>query len=420
MGWLERAFRYAERRPAASDEPDSSDEVANSPSADEWRDPGDRHYLVASETEDVAEEGWANDRHRVYEAFDVAQPVAREQDLFGRKRELNALIGAVLHRRNHALVSGGRGYGKTSLVRVFGLHADALGMAVIYSTCAADTTFARLAQGWLLQVPDALLHVDAIATFRSRARDLDPGAGPDDVATLLSMVGYAQLIIVLDEFDTVANAVLKDRIFELLKSVSDGRLRVRFVLVGVDLAIAEMTAAHPSLIRHVSLVETTHIASTAVHDLLGQCARRCDLAFEDGGIDEIAYVACGSPYHARLFGMHAALAAVDDKADRIALRHVKAGLRSAVDEWAQINPALSGAFRETLRHDPGLASKSRPARKQLNGSSTPANGKAAGQMHEAEDEYDAPMTMHDERWPAGAAPQFLLALHAAGAGDRAS
>lgn len=420
MGWVARAFRLAQGPSAPSEGVGPDAYTTASANGETWQDPGKRHYLVHSEDdEDDPDIGWADQRHRVYEAFDVAQPVDREQDLFGRKHELDALIGAVLHRRNHAIVSGARGYGKTSLVRVFGLHADTLGMAVIYSTSATDTTFARLAQAWLLQVPDALLRVNEIATFRQRARNLDPDAGPDDVATLLSAIGYAQLIIVLDEFDTIANPALKNRLFGLLKSVSDGRLRVRFVLVGVDLAISEMTAMHPSMVRHVSLIEAAHIMPAAMNDLLGECARRGGMAFDDDARDEIAYVACGSPYHARLFGMHAALAAVDDKAERIAVQHVKAGLRSAVDEWATINPEHSSAIRERLRRDPDLEARSRLGRKRLNGSPTRKRNPATEHQGTQVD-GDALANVHGEQLPLGAAPQFLLALHAAGAGERIS
>ena len=68
---------------------------------------------------------------RVYTAFDVSQPVGQPDDLRGRDREVRALLSGVLHRRNPGVVSGPRGSGKTSLVRVFGQCADREGVVVL-------------------------------------------------------------------------------------------------------------------------------------------------------------------------------------------------------------------------------------------------------------------------------------------------
>jgi hypothetical protein len=57
---------------------------------------------------------------------------------------------------------------------------------------------------------------------------------------------------------------------------------------------------------------------------------------------------CGSPYHARLFGLHAALKARADEQDEINAEHASAGLREAFNEWESINPRDAAIFRQAV------------------------------------------------------------------------
>ena len=53
-------------------------------------------------------------------AFSANRPVVERDDLYGRREDLARLQARVLDQRGSALIYGPRGYGKTSLVRVFG------------------------------------------------------------------------------------------------------------------------------------------------------------------------------------------------------------------------------------------------------------------------------------------------------------
>ena len=101
---------------------------------------GIRSFLPAAIA--TAEEAWVpSAADRVYAAFDVSQPVGDPQDLRGRDQHIAQLMGGVLFRRTHAVVSGPRGSGKTSLVRVFAQYAEAEGVVVFYAACDRGTVF---------------------------------------------------------------------------------------------------------------------------------------------------------------------------------------------------------------------------------------------------------------------------------------
>src|SRR3546814_1549527 len=62
----------------------------------------------------------------------------------------------------------------------------------------------------------------------------------------------------------------------------------------------------------------------------------CSSDLEDA-LDALASAAMGSPYHARLFGMSAALVTEAAARDRMLLSDVEQGLISALEDWEEMS-----------------------------------------------------------------------------------
>jgi hypothetical protein len=78
------------------------------------------------------------------------------------------------------------------------------------------------------------------------------------------------------------------------------------------------------------------------------CAENARLALDPDALDALAGAAMGSPYHARLFGMQAALVAEAGGRDRMTLSDVEQGLASALEDWAEMSGATHALFRRVL------------------------------------------------------------------------
>lgn len=292
---------------------------------------------------------WApTEADRVYVAFDTSQPVARPADLRGRDAELARLLSGVLHRRNHGVISGTRGSGKTSLVRVFGQYADRQGVVVLYAACDAGTTFGELLRDFLEQVPASSVDADEVEILRQRVGNFGPDSSPHQATSILAQVKYSQVIFIVDEFDRVSDQQMQSKVASLLKLVSDARLQMRFVLVGGASAFTDIFSQHPSLVRHITRLSTAPLTNTAIYDVLDSCAERCDMNFSEPAKLILEQVSCGSPYHARLFGMHAALAALRSDATQIDDNAVLAGLAESFEEWASLNQEDATTFRSIV------------------------------------------------------------------------
>jgi hypothetical protein len=352
---------------------------------------------------------------RIYQAFDVSQPVDQPQDLRGRAKQVARLLSGVIHRRNHGIVSGPRGSGKTSLVRVFGQYADREGIVVLYAACDGGTTFGELLRGYLEQIPPSSVDPDEIELFDQRVLSFGLESSPHQATSIFAQIKYSQVVIVLDEFDRVFDPVLQAKVASLLKLISDARLPVRFVLVGGNNAFLDVVREHPSLMRHVTRVSTAPLAREAVFELLDSCADRCGMHFSAAGRELLDEVACGSPYHARLFGMHAALAALRHGDAEISQQAVAEGLAESFEEWSSLNGEDAAAFHAICsgaRGDPApfveLAGRIATASddEQLADRPAPDPEAVEAAFGPAIDRSADPIAFRD-----ATAPQYLIALH---------
>jgi hypothetical protein len=167
--------------------------------------------------------------------------------------------------------------------------------------------------------------------------------------------------------------------------------------------------------RHVTRVSTAPLAREAVFELLDSCADRCGMHFSAAGRELLDEVACGSPYHARLFGMHAALAALRHGDTDISEQAVAEGLSESFEEWSSLNGDDAATFHAICsgaRGDPApfveLAGRIATASddEQLADRAQPDPEAVEAAFGPAIDRSAEPLAFRD-----ATAPQYLIALH---------
>lgn len=277
-------------------------------------------------------------RTAVFSAFNTAVPVTDRHGLAGRKKELARLLDAVVKQRKHALIFGARGSGKTSLARVFGDMADEAGCVALYGSASEGDDIDRIFRPFLDELP---LH-------RHVARPGDQAMGVQQLANLFVQGVAQRTLLIVDEFDRVAGERTRHDMAALLKLLSDMHSPVEVVLVGIAGNVDGLIAAHPSLRRHLFAQPVSPIERDELAGLLRLCAQHAGLAFEEEAVQAIVSAAIGSPYHARLFGMHAALAAEAGNRERITLADAQKGLGDALTEWGELTPDLRMLFERAL------------------------------------------------------------------------
>jgi hypothetical protein len=287
-----------------------------------------------------------NATSRIIEAFDSAHPVRRRENLYGRDDKLESLFEAVLLSRQHAIIHGARGSGKTSLSQVFGDYADQQGSIVIYTACESHASFGDLIRPYIDFLPDSCVPLNDKAAFQSAREGLPADLGPRAIVDFLScLVPDCQVVLIFDEFDRVTDPDVNDQIATLMKLLSDARSPVQIILVGIARTVDEIIVAHPSLRRHLVPIPIGRISSEDILALIDTGATRAGVQFSEESKAEIAAVSCGSPYHTQLFCYVAALEAVRRGRNVIDLELTRIGMRRAFETWSNLNQDDATLFR---------------------------------------------------------------------------
>ncbi|MGC4252975.1 MAG: ATP-binding protein [Sphingobium sp.] len=285
-------------------------------------------------------------RDSIYAAFNTAMPVTDRHGLTGRNAELERLVEAIVVQRKHAVIFGTRGSGKTSLARVFGDLADEAGCVALYGSANGETDFQTLFRPFLTELPMS-------AAGKEKAKALL--SGPFDVPRLASLLVEdvrQRSILIVDEYDRVHSEAARQDVAALMKLLTDLHSPVQLVLVGIASDIDGLIAAHPSLRRHISPQRVSPIPTPELARLLLSCAERASLSIDLEALDMLANAAMGSPYHARLFGMQAALIPEAAGRTRITPADVEAGLVSALEDWTEMSAVTHGHLARALRDAP--------------------------------------------------------------------
>lgn len=280
------------------------------------------------------------------QAFDASRPISGRSELFGRQREIEGLISSVFDFNQHAIVYGARGSGKTSVARVFGDFADHQGAIVLYFPCEPDANFSQLMGGLLDGLPQLAIAADKRGDFLRRLHELPADFGPLALVDLLAEVVVRPVILILDEFDRIAQEKVKTEIAVAMKLLSDTHTPVHIVLVGIASSVNDILTGHPSLRRHMSITRIGRIEPNSVNALIDHGASIAGLPFNVPARALIERISIGSPYHVRLLCRQAALHAMANRHEEVGLASVHVGVRQALEQWEATNPTDAMRFDE--------------------------------------------------------------------------
>ncbi|MFN3592769.1 MAG: AAA family ATPase [Thermaurantiacus sp.] len=316
--------------------------------------------FAVSATEDLAEGGpeivhEAPDRARLAlaEALSASQPVTVRDRFAGRYDILETLIAAIEQQRAHIVVYGERGIGKTSIIHMFSEAAREARYVVLYSSCGVAATFDNIFRSFAAQLP-LLYHakVPPTASEDEHQRTFADllGDSPVDARQLAELFGEVvgtRVIIVLDEYDRIADVTFRREVAELIKNLSDRAARVQLLLAGVASNLEELIGFTPSIRRNIVGLPVGPMSEPEMREILAIAEGATGLTFPEDSSALIVTMAGGSPYMTRLLALRAASRTLDEERDTVSPDDVIAGTESVLAEW---NSGLPRRTQALLRH----------------------------------------------------------------------
>jgi len=281
----------------------------------------------------------ARARLALADALSASQPVTSRAAFAGRRDTLAALIAAIEQQRAHVVLYGERGIGKTSLIHVFAETAREARYLVLYGSCGVEARFDEMFRTFAEQIP-LLYHgaVSPTADEREHQRSFadllgDHPVDPRELADLFGQLVGTRVILILDEYDRVADPAFRRDVAELIKNLSDRASRVQLLLTGVASNLDELIGFTPSIRRNIVGLAVGPMAADEMRDILARAEAATGLAYARDARDLILTMAGGSPYLVRLLGGRAGARALDDGRRAVGAEDVLAGTEAVLAEW---------------------------------------------------------------------------------------
>ncbi len=292
------------------------------------------------------------------EVFTPTQPRSGRRRLIGRRAELMCILQALREDQAHVVLYAERGRGKTSLANLVIEALRRTGTTVARHTCDADTTFDDLMRGLLRDLPPSLLGAPAAARpDRSQSpgeaigcvEALPSGAlRPADILALPQRLNCRDLVCIVDEFDRVLDTATRTRLADTIKQLSDRRLPLLFMIVGVSDTLEQILGQHPSIQRNVIGVHLPLFSDEEVGRLVVEGGQAAGLSFPEAAVNCVLWVSRGMPYMAQMLALRLAQAAAARGDSIVSL----VDFRTAVDRLALAAPAhVSRLYADLTRQE---------------------------------------------------------------------
>lgn len=294
---------------------------------------------------------------KVNHVFTPHTPIKKHQNLIGRAALANKLIECLIKPGHHSLLFGDRGVGKSSLANAVSdvVLKDLFNGDIIKKGCDSTDTFASVMEEPLRMAginldlhqvsKDVEVYTEGSAKYKGPASEVSGKAGTkhkkgellkfDHNTISPTWVGNKikdlRCLIVIDEFDAIANSEDKHKMAELLKYLSDNSETVNVMIVGIGGSAADLTAGHPSVGRCLMELHVDRMEDLELRKIIIDGAQKLGLIFQDDVVNKIVSISAGYPYFTHLIALKCAEEAIVASRKHTTLEHLDEALELAVE-----------------------------------------------------------------------------------------
>lgn len=292
-------------------------------------------------------------RAKIGQVFSPSAPVSRKDLFAGRTQQMEDLVNTVYERGQHAVIYGERGVGKTSLAVTMGLVLDQSGTPVVRINCDGADDFSTIWHKIFSEI-SFLPTVENQRSVRVRLEDMTTKSKvtPNDVRHSLQAVStVGEVVIFIDEFDTVVDESVHGLFADTLKTLSDQLVSSTVVIIGVADNLDELIAQHGSVRRALAQIHMPRMSQAELAEIVGRGLRYLGMACESQALSRITQLSQGFPYYTKLLAQSATRSALEAGRPGIALADVDQAVDRVV---ARVHETIRGLYNQAISGGDGL------------------------------------------------------------------
>jgi Cdc6-like AAA superfamily ATPase len=205
--------------------------------------------------------------------------------------------------------------------------------------CDSSDTFTTiwrkvLAEIDLIQERPAIGFQFSIFKDTVKAADVLPNpCGPDDIRRILTLLSDSALVIVvIDEFDRIADESTRRAMADTIKGLSDNIVPATLVIVGVADSVEQLISEHRSVERNLVQIPMPRMSRGELHQVIEKGLSRLGMSVTDDANKNIAILSQGLPHYAHLIGLHSCRAALEARTLEVSMPFFEHAIRQAVGD----------------------------------------------------------------------------------------
>jgi hypothetical protein len=139
-------------------------------------------------------------------------------------------------------------------------------------------------------------------------------------------------LLIIDEFERIADLRLRGQLMETIKHLSDFGARTTFLILGIADSLRELVGDNPLMQRHILGVHLPLMERSEVAALVDLGESQSGMTFQPQIKNLVVSFSAGLPYFAQLVSLQAACFANRRQSDQVEVRDLKDALHRILNE----------------------------------------------------------------------------------------
>lgn len=273
---------------------------------------------------------------QIDQVFSPSAPIKTKDLFLGRSQQLEEVTNSIQERGQHIVLYGERGVGKTSLANIISAGLQDIISAKV--TCNRQQKFKDI---WNAALAKIMLEstTPGIGFNSSKKKKVVPlnsllqgdleELSPSDVESILEIFDV-DLLLIFDEFDSVADDETKIRFADTIKSLSDNVSNVTILIVGIADSVADLIGEHPSLERCLKQIRMPRMSNEELESIIYKGIELLQMTIDENVTNKIVRLSLGFPHFTHLLAKYSARSAIESRSDEIINSHFENAIEDCI------------------------------------------------------------------------------------------
>lgn len=308
-----------------------------------------------------AEEIFYEDERRLKESgvrnvFTPHTPINQENLFRGRMVEVQQILSTLNTPGQHVLLFGDRGVGKSSLANVTSSKLIKIaGKELVIKRCSKSDSFSSIFENVLIKCG-----IDISVQTKSMSGSLSVnGFGYQECTECKGFSDKVQspswvcdkvkdfnILLLVDEFDSIQNKDDKHKVAEVIKLLSDSNSSFKIFVVGIAESADELTAGHPSVQRCLKEIKLSKMSNRELVDIINSGSAKLKLNFTRDAKFRICGLSSGYPHFTHLIALKAAEIAIVNELVDIDIEQINEAIEKSIIDCEN---SLRQSYEDTVK-----------------------------------------------------------------------